>query len=417
MLSLAGSLHRGALPSEPGARIRDIVHVGIGGSLLGTRLLCEALGQTGREVPRVHFLGSVDAHTRAALLPQLNPSETIVVVASKSFTTGDSLRHGRHLQEWLASALGEAGCRKRMFAVTGAEQLAVEFGVPEDQVFYLPEWVGGRFSLWSPVSLSAAATMGEAAFRELLAGAADLDRHFLEAELEVNLPVLLGLLGVWHRNVCGYASWGIFPYDQRLRLLPSHLQQVIMESNGKSVTSHGQQVPEATSPVVFGESGTEAQHSVFQALHQGVDIVPVHFVGVIRPAHGDTEAHQELLANMLAQATALACGRSAAETQAQMQQTGVADAASLVAHRTFQGGRPSEILLLDELTPGNLGRLLALYEHKVFVESVLWSINAFDQWGVELGKQLAPEVQRGLGGGVSAAPGLQGLLDYIREQS
>ena len=244
-----------------------------------------------------------------------------------------------------------------------------------------------------------------------------MDRHFSEAAPESNLPIILGLIGVWHRNVCDYPAWGIFPYDQRLRLLPSHLQQVIMESNGKSVTLEGAPCAESTSPVVFGEIGTEAQHSVFQALHQGTDIVPVHFLGVIRPAHTDREAHAELLANMLAQATALACGRSSADTLAQMKASGVNEAQSLLPHRTFAGDRPSELLMLDELTPANLGRLLALYEHKVFVESVIWSINAFDQWGVELGKQLAPDAQRGLATGASQAPGLDGLLGHIRSRS
>jgi glucose-6-phosphate isomerase len=417
MLALAETLHRGVLPTQPDETITDIVHIGIGGSLLGTQLLYEALGGSGQDAPRVHFLGSVDAHPRARLLPRLDPARTLVIAASKSFTTGDTLRHARHLRDWMVDAIGSAACRKRLFAVTGAIAKAVEFGLPEDQVLYLPDWVGGRYSLWSPVSLSAAAAMGTEAFRELLAGAADMDVHFQTAAMDGNLPVLLGLLGAWHRNVCGYPAWGIFPYDQRLRLLPSHLQQVIMESNGKSVTIDGQPVAGATAPVVFGECGTDAQHSVFQALHQGSDVVPVHFVGVLRPSHDDTGAHTELLANMLAQATALACGRSAEETLAQMNRAGVADAEALLPHRTFRGNRPSEILLLDELTPRSLGRLLALYEHKVFVESVLWSINAFDQWGVELGKRLAPDVERGLAGGACDAPGLGGLLQYIRRHS
>lgn len=417
MLDLAESLHRGVLPGDPDESITDIVHIGIGGSLLGTQLLHEALGGSDAGVPRVHFLGSVDAHPRARLLPQLDPARTLVVAASKSFTTGDTLRHARHLRDWLTDTVGAAACRKRMFAVTGAVAKAVEFGLDEDQVLYLPDWVGGRYSLWSPVSLGAAAAMGADSFQALLAGAADMDQHFQEAEMAGNLPVLLGLVGAWHRNGCGYPAWGVFPYDQRLRLLPSHLQQVIMESNGKSVTTDGRKVAAATAPVVFGECGTDAQHSVFQALHQGSDVVPVQFVGVVRPDHDDAEAHAELLANMLAQATALACGRSAAETLAQMQRAGVAGADALLPHRTFSGNRPSEILLLDELSPTSLGRLLALYEHKVFVESVLWSINAFDQWGVELGKQLAPDVERGLAGGACSAPGLDGLLQHIRRLS
>ena len=415
MLEFAGALHGGVLPAEPEAVVRDIVHVGIGGSLLGTRLLYEALARREAPVPRCHFLGSVDAHTREALLPDLNPSETIVIAVSKSFTTADTLMHTQHVQNWLESALGEKAAQKRMFAVTEKLSRAAAAGFRPEQTLFLPPWVGGRYSLWSPVSLSAAAAMGAAAFRELLNGAAAMDRHFRDAGLSDNLPVLMGLLGVWHRNICGYAAWGVIPYDQRLRSLPAHLQQVVMESNGKSVTAAGSRPEYGTAPVVFGESGTEAQHSLFQALHQGSDIVPVNFVGVIRPDHDDTDAHDELLANLLAQATALAVGRSERETLAQIS-AGGEGGRQLLAHRSFSGNRPSEILLLDSLTPANLGRLLALYEHKVFVESVLWGINAFDQWGVELGKQLAPDIRAGLRTGVCDAPGLDGLLDHIRSR-
>lgn len=417
MLDVAGALHEGRLSGERPAAVTDIIHIGIGGSLLGTQLIHEALGSRAGSVPRLHFLGSVDAHAREALLPSLDPRTTIMVAASKSFTTGDTLLHARHVRDWLAQSLDDAEVARRLFAVTGADQKAVAFGVPAENVFYLPDWVGGRYSLWSAVSLSAAASMGPKAFKGLLAGAADMDRHFLEAEPADNMPILMGLIGVWHRNVCGFGSWAVFPYDSRLRLLHSHLQQVIMESNGKAVTTDGSPCDHATSPVVFGESGTEAQHSVFQALHQGTDVVPVNFVGVIRPSHSDTEAHSELLANMLAQATALACGRSSSETLEQMKSDGVSGAEDLLPHRVFHGNRPSEVLMLDELTPENLGRLLALYEHKVFVESALWDINAFDQWGVELGKQLAPEVQSGLAGEAVDLPGLSGLLGYIRARS
>jgi glucose-6-phosphate isomerase len=304
-----------------------------------------------------------------------------------------------------------------MFAVTSEHQRAVSAGIRGDRILYLPQWVGGRYSLWSPVSLAAAAIGGPDAFRELLRGAAELDRHFLEAEPEDNLPVLMGLLGVWHRNVSGCSSWAVIPYDQRLRLLPAHLQQLIMESAGKSVTQEGQAVRTATAPGVFGECGTDAQHSLFQAMHQGSDRVPLNLVGVIRPDHDDHEAHLDLLANMLAQATALAVGRTAEETRTQLEARGLAVSESMVAHRTFEGNRPSELLMLDDLSPANLGKLLALYEHKVFVESVIWGINAFDQWGVELGKSLAPDIRRCLANGESGSPGIAGLLGYIRERS
>jgi glucose-6-phosphate isomerase len=414
MLEFAGILHQRVLPADRQAIISDIVHVGIGGSLLGTRLVYEALG-AGADGPRLHFLGSVDAHHREALLPGLDPASTAVVVVSKSFTTADTLMHARRLRRWLEDRLGATAARQRMFAVTEKQERTEADGFLPGQVMFLPAWVGGRYSLWSPVSLSAAAAIGPAVFRELLDGGAAMDQHFRQASLADNLPVLMGLTGIWHRNICAYPAWGVIPYDQRLRLLPAPLQQVIMESNGKSVTVAGAPAGYGTAPLVFGESGTEAQHSLFQALHQGTDVVPVNFVGVIRPDHDDQDAHDELLANLLAQATALAVGRGERETLKQIAAEG-GDAAELLPHRSFGGNRPSEILLLDRLSPACLGSLLALYEHKVFVESVIWGINAFDQWGVELGKQLAPDIRAGLNSGNAAAPGLEDLLRYIRSR-
>jgi len=414
MLSMADALHRGELP-DAGGRVRHLLHVGIGGSLLGTQLLCEALGAGRGQGPEVHFLGSVDAHFRESLLPRLDPAETAVVLVSKSFSTPDTLMHGERIRQWLWDGLGGQAAAGRLFAVTAARARAAGFGVPAEQVLHLPEWVGGRYSLWSPVSLSAAAQAGPDAFRELLSGAETMDRHFLAAEPRDNLPVLMGLLGVWHRNVCGYPCWGVIPYDQRLRLLPAHLQQLVMESTGKSVSLEGERLEHATAPVVFGECGTDAQHSLFQAMHQGTDRVPLNLVGVIRPHHGDRAAHAELLANMLAQATALATGRGSEQTRSELEAGGIEVSDAMLAHRSFEGDRPTEILLLDDLSPANLGKLLALYEQKVYVESVIWRVNAFDQWGVELGKSLAPGIRGALESGAeSGQPGLEGLLGYIR---
>ena len=411
MLELAASLHQGHLPGEPAERVRHIVHVGIGGSLLGTRLVCEALDQ-GNSPLEVHFLGSVGAELRERLMARLDPAETVVVMVSKSFTTGDTLLHGKRLERWLKDALGEEAGGRRFFAVTSQPQRSAAMGIPAEHTIYFPEWVGGRFSLWSPVSLSAAALLGPDRFRDLLGGAGAMDRHFREAPLADNLPVLFALTGYWHRAVCGYPAWGVMPYDQRLRLLPAFLQQLIMESNGKSVAVDGQPVAVPTAPVVFGETGTEAQHSVFQALHQGVDIVPLNFIGMVRPAHNDREAHDELLANLIAQLKALAEGRSLEETRAVFGDS----APELLPQRAFAGNRPSELLLLDELNPHTLGLLLALYEHKVFVESVLCGINAFDQWGVELGKTLAPAIQQALETGHTDDSSLKSLLAHIESR-
>jgi glucose-6-phosphate isomerase len=352
----------------------------------------------------------VDAGHRERLLERLDPASTAVVLVSKSFSTGDTLLHGRRLRSWLERELGQGEAHRRLFAVTSQVRRAGDFGIEPERLLYFSDWVGGRYSLWSPVSLAAAAQIGPQRFKAMLDGAASMDRHVREAPLADNLPVLSAVISIWHRNVCGHEAWGCMPYDQRLRLLPAYLQQLIMESNGKSVRADGQPSALSTAPVVFGETGTEAQHSVFQALHQGSDIVPLTFIGVVRPDHEDREAQDELLANLLAQVTALAVGRDEAATRAELGSL----EEGLLRQRTFAGNRPSELLLLDRLDPGSLGRLLAFYEHRTYVESVLWGINAFDQWGVELGKTLAPGIQSALGGTGAAGPGLDGVLAEIR---
>lgn len=412
MFTLADKIGKGQA-DHPLGGITDIVHIGIGGSLLGTRLLNEALTPPGADL-KVHFLGSVDGHEREQLLPRLQAASTLVVMVSKSFTTVDTLLHGTRVHQWLREELGDQAAKQHLFAVTGAVGKAREFGVASDQILYLPDWIGGRFSLWSAVSLSVAVQMGSARFKDLLAGARAMDEHFCSADLPNNLPVLMALIAVWHRNICAYGARGVMPYDQRLRSLPAYLQQLFMESNGKSVGMDGKPVSLATAPVIFGETGTDAQHSLFQAMHQGSDVLPLSFVGVIKPDHGDCEAHNELLSNMLAQLTALAEGRDSPKTR---QQWPDAEPGQL-AQRVFTGSRPSDLLLLDRLDAFNLGQLLALYEHQTFVESVLWGINAFDQWGVELGKTLTPSIHAALasenGEAESSPASLAPVLKYIR---
>ena len=403
MFSFASAFAAGHLPGKPGQAVSHIIHIGIGGSVLGPRLLIEALGKT--DSPQVHFLSSVDAHLRTNLLASLDPSETAVIVATKSFTTGETLLHGRRVLDWMEAAMGRQAALERVFAVSGNQQAVEAFGVSEANTLYLPDWVGGRYSIWSAVSLSAAAVMGEGGFSEFLRGAAQMDQHFQSTPLAENLPVLMALTGIWHRNICDYPAQAVIPYDYRLRSLPAYLQQLVMESNGKSIDRQGRHVDYQTSPVLFGEPGTDAQHSLFQMFHQGSDIVPLSFIGVIHPDHEDKEAHAALLANMLAQATALATGTAGLG----MKVTDV--------HRQLPGERPSEVILLDKLKPYGLGQLLALYEHKVFVESVIWNINPFDQFGVELGKVVAKAIQPALESeseNVPANYGLDALLDYIR---
>jgi glucose-6-phosphate isomerase len=416
---IAQALHRGQLPGEAGqGRVRHLIHIGIGGSLLGPRLLCEAF-PPGGDCPQIHFLSSVDALERERLLERIDARETAVMLVSKSFTTSEVLLHANRIRQWQSASLSPEEAERRLFAVTAATAKAGQFGVPADHILQMGTWTGGRFSIWSPVGVTAAVSMGTDSFEQFLQGGASMDRHFRAAPLSENLPVILALLSIWHRNICSYDVHGLIPYDSRLKGLPNWLQQLEMESNGKSVDTSGQPVSLDTAPVVMGDCGTDAQHALFQAFHQGTTVVPLDFIGVVKPDHEDLEAQQQLLSHMLAQATALAVGQDQDQTLKMMRGQGVADEEleALLPHRIMPGNRPSNVILLDELSPAILGRLLVLYEHKVFVESVIWQINAFDQWGVELGKSLANAIQPALSGGGAAIPeeipGLEGLVEHI----
>jgi glucose-6-phosphate isomerase len=353
------------------AQIRDVIHVGIGGSDLGPRLACEALAGASAPRLRVHFLANVDGHAAAALLARLDPQRTRVCLVSKSFGTQETLLNGALLRDWLG-----AGAAQRMFAVTANVAAAAALGVPSSAILPMWDWVGGRYSLWSAVGLPIALMHGMDAFERLLAGAWAMDRHYAEAAPQDNLPLRMALVGIWNRNALGLPTLALAPYDERLRLLPAWLQQTEMESNGKRVDLDGQPLARAAAPVVWGDVGTNAQHAYFQSLHQGVDVVPVDFVGVLRAAHGFKANHDALLANLLAQSAALMQGDDGGD-------------GPLAAHRASPGERPSSLLLLDELVPETLGALLALYEHKVHAQGVIWGLNSFDQWGVQLGKRLA----------------------------
>jgi glucose-6-phosphate isomerase len=423
MREIADALHQGRLPGDASnVRIRHLVHIGIGGSLLGPRLLCEAFPPVG-DCPEIHFLSSVDALERERLLQGIDPRETAVILVSKSFTTSEVLLHANRIRAWQMKSLEADQADQRLFAVTASEEKAETFGVPRGHVLQMGNWTGGRFSVWSPVGVTAAVSMGPAGFDEFLRGGASMDRHFRETRPEDNLPVILAMLSVWHRNVCGYGVHGLVPYDSRLEGLPGWLQQVEMESNGKSVDIDGQPVSMETTPVVMGDCGTDAQHALFQAFHQGTGIVPLDFIGVVNPEHGDLEAQQQLLSHMLAQSTALALGRDPDQAREMMRRQGVGDAEieELLPHRVMPGNRPSIVILLDSLSPENMGRLLVLYEHMVFVESIVWGINAFDQWGVELGKSLANAIEPAVSGESAGLPedipGLEGLVSHIRAVS
>ncbi len=381
-------LHQSLLDSG----VTDVVNVGIGGSDLGPRLAVEALKDFHDRRVRVHFLTNVDGSAAQHLLRSLDPSRTAAILVSKSFTTQETLLNGAIVRKWL-------GGSERLYAISANVPRAEAFGIAGERVLPMWDWVGGRYSLWSAVGFALQLAIGREGFAQLLAGAARMDAHVLEAPLETNLAVRHALMGIWNRNALGHASHAVLPYDERLALLPAYLQQLVMESLGKSVRIGGGPVLVATVPVLWGGAGTNAQHSFFQALHQGTDPVPADFIGVVRPAHPYGENQRALLANLLAQSQALANG-----------------AASADPHKTYPGGRPSTLFLLDELTPHSFGALLAMYEHSVYVQSVIWDINAFDQWGVELGKQIAGELLPALSDDAIAAadPITRALLAELR---
>jgi glucose-6-phosphate isomerase len=354
------------------AAITDVVNIGIGGSDLGPQMAVAALASECMPGKRFHFVSNIDGHELASVLKELEPSRTLFLVASKTFTTLETMTNARSAKAWFERQGGRDVAR-HFAALTTNVEAARQFGITTTFGFW--DWVGGRYSLWSAIGLPIAIAIGAEGFRELLAGAHAMDQHFRQAPLEENLPARLGLLDVWYRNFHRFGSRSIAPYHSALRRVPAYLQQLEMESNGKSVDAHGQALGFATSPVLWGEPGTNGQHAYFQMLHQGTDRVPVEFIAVRQPAHDLAGHHELLLANALAQAQALMQGKD-----------------DPGGHRHFTGNRPSTFFLLDVLSPASLGALLALYEHRVFTSGALWGIDSFDQWGVELGKVLATDL-------------------------
>ena len=402
MRAFADAVSSGAKRGATGKPFRAIVHIGIGGSDLGPRLVWEALRPLSPTI-EIRFAANVDPAELALALAGLDPAETLVVTVSKTFATLETLTNAEAARAWLRAALGPAS-DSHLVAVSAATDKAQAFGVPADQVFGFWDWVGGRYSIWSAVGLSCAVALGFEVFERFLAGARAMDRHFVEAPLEANAPVLLALAHVFNRNGLDRPIRAVVPYAQRLRLFAAFLQQLEMESNGKRVTSDGRPIPHPTATSVFGDAGTNGQHAFFQLLHQGADVVPLDILAVRQGSEGDPSAQRKLLANAVAQAEALMVGRSEPEVRAELLAAGrsAAEIDTLAPQRTFPGDRPSSFILLDRLDPERLGALIALYEHKTFVEGVLWGINSFDQWGVELGKTLAAQVLNDLEGGDGA---------------
>ncbi len=416
MKALVDAVRSGAVRGATGKAFTSVLHIGIGGSDLGPRLVWEALRPLGGPID-LRFAANVDGAEVTAALHGLDPETTLVVAVSKTFTTQETLANAEVARDWLRMALGEDGARAHFAAVSAAPDKAAAFGVDPDKVFAFWDWVGGRFSVWSAVGLSCAIALGWEAFEQFLAGAAAMDAHFVEAPLERNAPVLLAIAQVLNRDGLGRAARAVVPYAQRLRLLPAFLQQLEMESNGKRVRRDGTPVLRATAPVVFGDAGTNGQHAFFQMLHQGTDVIPVEFIAVAHQDEGPAELHRKLLANVIAQAEALMIGRSEADVRADRAAAGLADEEmdALAPQRAFPGDRPSTMIVLDRLTPQSLGALIALYEHKVLVEGVVWGVNSFDQWGVELGKSLAHRVLGELEGGARLAhdPSTTALIDLF----
>jgi glucose-6-phosphate isomerase len=391
MAVFAEGVRSGKIAGAAGSAITDIVNIGIGGSDLGPAMATLALAPY-HDGPRAHFVSNVDgAHIHDTLKP-LQPETTLFIIASKTFTTVETMTNAQTARKWVQDALGPDAVKHQFCAVSTALDKVAAFGIQPDRVFGFWDWVGGRYSLWSAIGLPIMIAVGADNFRRFLAGAHVMDRHFATAAPLENLPFVLGLVGYWHRVVCGFPTRAVIPYDQRLARLPAYLQQLDMESNGKRVTVSGAPVSTPTGPVVWGEPGTNGQHAFFQLLHQGTDIIPVEFMVAAQGHEPELREHHDLLiANCLAQSEALMRGRTLEEARRQMLTKGMpaAEVDRVAPHRVFPGNRPSVTLLYRKLDPETLGRVIALYEHRVFVEAQLFGINAFDQWGVELGKELA----------------------------
>ncbi|MEM9756532.1 MAG: glucose-6-phosphate isomerase [Pseudomonadota bacterium] len=388
MASFACAVRDGTVQGA-GGRYTDVVNIGIGGSDLGPAMATLALAPY-HDGPRLHFVSNVDGAHLHDTLRGLDPSRTLVIVASKTFTTIETMTNADSARAWMAASVGDPAAQ--FAALSSATEKTEAFGIDASRVFGFEDWVGGRYSLWGPIGLGLMLAVGPEVFDEMLAGARAMDTHFREADLADNLPVLLALLGIWHNQGLGHATRAVLPYDQRLARLPAYLQQLEMESNGKRVAMDGTTLPRQSGPIVWGEPGTNGQHAFYQLIHQGTRVIPCEFMVAARGHEPDLAHHQRLLvANCLAQAEALMRGRSLEEATARMAAKGLvgAELDRQARHRVFPGNRPSTMLIYPQLTPSVFGQIIALYEHRVFVEGVILGINSFDQWGVELGKELA----------------------------
>ena len=418
MREFVTGIHEGRITSHRGARYTDVVNIGIGGSDLGIVMATKALARYRNRAIRLHCVSNVDGAGLSEVLEEVDPRKTLFVVCSKTFTTQETMTNARTARAWLVEALGEAAVARQFVAVSTNAAAMDAFGIAPERRFTMWDWVGGRYSLWSAVGLSIALALGMRPFEELLAGAHDMDEHFRSAPLAANLPVLMGLIGVWNTNFLGATSHAVLPYDSRLHRFPAYLQQLEMESNGKSVTRDGVTVDYPTGTIIWGEPGNNAQHSFFQLLHQGTVRCSLDLLAPVKASSRFQKQQDLALANCFAQAEAFALGRTLEQVRADLQASGAGaqDIERLAPHKVHAGNRACSLILFQRLEPRSLGRLLAWYEHKVYVQSVIWDVNPFDQWGVELGKKLAATFVLAVeSGAVTRQPQrVEALLERVR---
>ncbi len=414
MKGFSEAIRSGRRVGAGGEKFTDVVNIGIGGSDLGPKMVCRALAHYA-DGPRLHFVSNIDGTDIVETLKPLSPQTTLVLVASKTFTTQETMTNARTARDWLVAQLGEQAVAGHMAALSTNQEAVAAFGIDPANMFPFWDFVGGRYSLWSAIGLPIAIGIGFDRFEELLTGAHIMDRHFIDTPLPQNMPVIMALLGIWYRNFFNAPTHAILPYDQYLSHFAAYLQQADMESNGKRIDRDGRRVTYATGPVIWGEPGTNGQHAFYQLIHQGTQMVPADFIGFINSLNPVGDHHEKLMSNFFAQTQALAFGLDQPSVRQQLTAAGLSSdqIEQLAPHKTFPGNRPTTSILIDKLTPQTLGSLIALYEHKIFVQGTIWRINSFDQWGVELGKTLANVILPELKAGQAQAhdSSTQGLLN------
>jgi len=428
MAQIVNDVQEGILTSHAGQRFTDVLAIGIGGSYYGVKVSLSALEHYRDLSLAVHVIANVDGGSLEEKLKKLTPETTLVVVISKTFTTQETLLNAKAVKQWMLSCSSVENStvngippiiEKQWFAVSSNIEAAKEFGINDKHILPMWDWVGGRFSLWSTVGLPLALAIGNDNFNKLKQGAHEMDVHFKSADFKNNMPVIMALLGIWNRNALEYPTLAILPYAHSLRALPGYLQQTDMESNGKSVSKSGEKLPWLTAPVVFGQEGTNGQHAFMQLMHQSDDIIPTDFIVALKGRSQYTENHKVLVANCFAQSEALMQGKTLAQVKTELEVSGLSsdEIERLAPHKTMKGNTPSNTLVIEQLTPESMGALLALYEHKIFVQGVLWQVNSFDQWGVELGKQLGARVLSVMDGAVdeTLSASSQGLIKLFKD--